>query len=353
MAIQYRSRLPYNPGVRALMFVGPGKLEWQDVPDATVQAPGDALVRPLAVAACDLDVALLHGHTPFSGPFPLGHEFVAEIVGVGAEVTGFRPGDRVVVPFQISCGVCERCRRGLTGSCRAVPPVSMYGFRPLGGDWGGALADLVRVPYAAHMLVPLPPNVDPVVLASASDNIADGWRAVGPPLAEYPRAPILVVGGIGSVPLYAVAVALALGAARVDYVDSDDGRLALAAELGATALPATSRPSRDDTYPITVDGSGRPVGLARALRALEPEGICTSVSIYFEDVPMPLLRMYTRGTRFVTGRVNSRAVLPHVLDLVTSGRLHPERVTSAVVPWQDAPYALRTPSLKPIVARDR
>jgi alcohol dehydrogenase len=63
--------------------------------------------------------------------------------------------------------------------------------------------------------------------------------------------------------------------------------------------------------------------------------------------------MYRRGTRFVTGRVNSRAVLPHVLDLVTSGRLHPERVTSAVVPWQDAPYALRTPSLKPIVARDR
>ena len=339
------------PAMRALMFLGPGKLEWQDVPDATVQAPTDAVVRPLAVAACDLDAALLHGQAPFTGPFPLGHEFVAEIVEVGAEVTGFRPGDRVVVPFQISCGVCGRCRRGLTGSCAAVPPVSMYGFRPLGGDWGGALADLVRVPYASHMVVPLPARVDPVALASVSDNVADGWRAVAPPLAEYPGAAILVVGGIGSIPLYAVAVAIALGAARVDYVDTDDGRLALAAALGATALPATSRPSRDDTYPITVDGSGRPVGLTRALRALEPEGICTSVSIYFEDVPMPLLRMYTRGTRFVTGRVNSRAVLPHVLELVTSGRLHPERVTSAVVPWEEAPNALGAPGLKPIVAR--
>ncbi|HEY3066544.1 MAG TPA: alcohol dehydrogenase catalytic domain-containing protein [Methylomirabilota bacterium] len=337
--------------MRTLTFLAPGKLEWREVPDAALQAAGDALVRPLAVAACDLDVALLRGHAPFPGPFPLGHEFVAEIVEVGADVAAHRRGDRVIVPFQISCGVCDRCRRGLTGSCRAVPPVSMFGFRPLGGDWGGALADLVRVPYASHMLVPLPPGVDAVAMASASDNVADGWRAVAPPLAEFPGAPVLIVGGIGSVPLYAVAVARAHGASRVDYVDTDEARLALAAALGATAIPASSPPARGATYPITVDGSGDPQGLVRALRALEPEGICTSVSIYFEDVPMPLLRMYTRGTRFVTGRVNSRAVLPHVLDLVTSGRLHPERVTSAVVPWDDAADALRAPALKPIVVR--
>ena len=339
------------PAMRALTVLAPGKLEWQDVPDASLQAAGDALVRPLAVAACDLDVALLRGQAPFAGPFPLGHEFVAEVVDVGAGVAGYRPGDRVVVPFQISCGACDRCRRRLTGSCRAVPPVSMYGFRPLGGEWGGALADLVCVPYAAHMLVPLPAGVDPVAVASASDNVADGWRAVAPPLVELPKAPVLVVGGMGSVPLYAVAVALALGAARVDYVDTDENRLALAAALGATAIPAAVRRPREETYPITVDGSGHRDGLIRALRALEPEGICTGVSIYFEDVPMPLLRMYTRGTRFVTGRVNSRVVLPRVLDLVTSGRLHPERVTSAVVPWDNAEEALRVPALKPIVVR--
>jgi threonine dehydrogenase-like Zn-dependent dehydrogenase len=338
------------PRMRALTFLAPGKLEWQEVPDAALQSSDDALVRPLAVAACDLDVALLHGRAPFSGPFALGHEFVAEIVDVGAGVTGYRGGDRVIVPFQISCGACDRCRRGLTGSCRAVAPVSMYGFRPLGGDWGGAFADLVRVPYAAHMLVPLPAGIDPVAVASASDNVADGWRAVAPPLTEFPGAPVLVVGGMGSVPLYAVAAALAHGAARVDYVDTDETRLALAAALGATAIAAASRPGRE-SYPITVDGSGHRDGLTRALRALEPEGICTSVSIYFEDVPMPLLRMYTRGARFVTGRVNSRAVLPRVLDLVASGRLHPERVTTAVVSWDDAPNALGAPGLKPIVVR--
>jgi threonine dehydrogenase-like Zn-dependent dehydrogenase len=254
------------------------------------------------------------------------------------------------VPFQIGCGACACCRSGRTGSCETVPPVSMYGFEPLGGRWGGALADLVRVPYAAHMLVRLPAGLDPATVASVSDNVADGWRAVGPPLAENPGARVLVLGGIGSVPLYAVACAVAAGAARVDYVDANPDRVKVAAALGAHA---SLRPSDTrDTYPITVDGSNDPRGLRRAIQSLEPEGICTSVSIYFGgDVPLPLLAMYTRGVRFVTGRVNSRAALPRVLELIAHGGLRPERVTSEIVPWDRAAEALAQPSLKPIVVR--
>ena len=110
----------------------------------------------------------------------------------------------------------------------------------------------------------------------------------------------------------------------------------MAAALGAhvSERPSTTR----ETYPITVDGSNDPRGLRRALQSLEPEGICTSVSIYFGgDVALPLLAMYTRGVRFVTGRVNSRAALPRVLDLVARGGLRPERVTSEIVPWSAAP----------------
>ena len=100
-----------------------------------------------------------------------------------------------------------------------------------------------------------------------------------------------------------------------------------------------------ETYPITVDGSNDPRGLRRAIQSLEPEGICTSVSIYFGgDVSLPLLAMYTRGVRFVTGRVNSRAALPRVLELIA-------RVTSEIVPWDRAAEALAQPSLKPIVVR--
>jgi alcohol dehydrogenase len=166
---------------------------------------------------------MIFGETPFQFPMHLGHECVAEVVE-GPD--RFAPGDRVVVPFQISCGTCERCRRGLTGNCESVPPLSMYGFGALGGEWGGMLSDLALVPYAEAMLVPLPEGVDPAVVPSAADNITDGWRAVAPPLAELPGADVLVAGGAArSVSLYAVDAALALGAASVTYVDTDPCQL--------------------------------------------------------------------------------------------------------------------------------
>jgi len=226
----------------------------------------------------------------------------------------------------------------------------MYGLAPLGGDWGGALADLVRVPFATHMMMAAPAGIAPATLASASDNVADAWRAVAPPLREFPGADVLIVGSASSIPLYAVAVARACGAGRVDFVATDEPVCAIASRLGAHATPGPI-PKRIGSYAITVDASHDPAGLVCALRSLEPEGVCTSVSIYFTDVPLPLLGMYTRGVRFVTGRVNSRAVLPSVLDLVATGRLHPEAVTSSVVAWDDAPAALASPSIKPIFVR--
>lgn len=212
--------------MRQLVYIKPGVAEWQDAADPRLASPDDAIVRPIAVAACDLDTALMRGLAPFPGPFPLGHEFVAEIVAVGEAVRGFAPGQRVIVPFQIACGQCDRCRRGLTGSCSAVPVGSMYGLRPrraapLGGDFGGALADLVRVPFAPHMLAPMPAGAEPAALASVSDNVSDAWRTVAPPLRESPGAAVLIVGSATSIPLYAILVARACGAGRVDFVAND------------------------------------------------------------------------------------------------------------------------------------
>src|SRR5712691_10412758 len=144
--------------MRQLFYLEPGKVEWREVDAPALEGEGEALVRPLAVALCDLDRGLLKGHTPFEGPFPLGHEFVGEVADAG-EAAGVQPGDRVVASFQISCGECERCRAGVTGSCTAVSPGSMYGLGAVGGDWGGALADQVRVPFARTMLFPTPEDV--------------------------------------------------------------------------------------------------------------------------------------------------------------------------------------------------
>src|SRR5215204_3923113 len=171
--------------MQQLMFEAAGEYVWRDAPDPEITAPEQAIVRPVAVACCDLDVAVAEGRLPMPPGHAVGHEGVAEIVAVGDSVREMKVGDRVIVPFQISCGTCGACRRGVTGSCAALPLMAMYGMAPLAGlDGGGFMSDLVVVPFADAMLLPVPAGVDPVAIASLSDNIPDGWRAIGPYRAE-------------------------------------------------------------------------------------------------------------------------------------------------------------------------
>jgi len=339
--------------MRRLLLDGPGALHWEQAPDPVLASPAGALVRPLAVATCDLDVGVLTGRYPLPGPYPLGHEGVAEVVAVAAEVSSVRPGDRVIVPFQISCGECAPCRRGRTGNCAAHPMMSTYGLGQLGGlDWGGFLADLVAVPHADAMLVPLPAGMDPVAVASASDNLPDAWRTVGPWLADTPGADVLVVGGdrgSWSIGLYAAGMAVALGAGRVVYLDQDAGRLSVAAALGATPVDGPP-PRKAGAFPITVDASGDPDGLRCALHSTAPDGTCTSSALYPTDVALPLLAMYSRGLAFRTGRVHARAALPAVLDLIAGG-FDPSLVTTAVAGFDDAVAVLRQPAGKTVLTQ--
>jgi threonine dehydrogenase-like Zn-dependent dehydrogenase len=327
--------------MQQLTYTAPNQLEWREAPEPQLGSDSAALVRPQAVATCDLDALIITGHSPFPPPFALGHECVAEVIDVGDAVESLRPGQLVSVPFQISCGDCDPCRRGRTGNCDRVDFMSTYGFGPAVERWGGFLSDLVCVPYADHMLVPVPAGLEPAAVASASDNISDAWRAVGPPLAEEQGGSVLIVGGAGpgSIGLYAAALAVALGAESVLYVDPDAARRRTAATLGAETI--AELPKRLGPFPITVDSSGDPDGLALALRSTAPDGICTSTAIYFGEQPsLPLLEMYTKGITFKTGRAHVREAMPQVLELAAAGKLRPEQVTTRVAPWDDAPDAL-------------
>ena len=212
---------------------------------------------------------------------------------------------------------------------------------PISGlDGGGFMSDLVLVPYADAMLIPVAETIDPVSVASLSDNIPDGWRAIGPftgelaSLDEVDRR-VLVVGRL-SIGLYAAAFAAALGA-HVDYVDTDAHRLAAAEKLGAVVHDRAKPDKSWDPYPVTVHTSTDPAVLAATLRATWPDGVCTDTGVYFQGpVQMPLLSMYTRGVRFVTGRVSARAVIPYVLELLADG-LDLSPAVGRVVAWEDAP----------------
>ncbi|WP_405493850.1 zinc-binding dehydrogenase [Nocardia sp. NBC_00511] len=334
--------------MKRLVLDGPSALRWEECAEPVLDAPGQALVRPVALATCDIDPAVLRGRFPLPGPFPFGHEGVAEVVAVGPDVTTVRPGDRVVVPFQISCGTCDSCVRGRTGNCTSHPLMSSFGLGVMGGlNWGGLWADLTLVPHADAMLVPLPPGVDPVAVASASDNIPDAYRTVAPHLAADPGAEVLVLGGVAasSIGLYAAGLAVALGSARVVYLDTDPGRLAIAAKLGAE--PIEGRPEeRVGRFPITVEAAGGAKALVAAVNATANDGVCTSVSVQTQDVALPLLEMYSRCCTFHTGRAHARTAIPAVLDLVASGRFDPGLVTTRVVPFAESREALLETPMK-------
>lgn len=341
--------------MRQLVFHGAGDLRWEEAPEPRLQDDRDVLVRPVAVARCDLDAPIAMGLYPMAPPFPMGHEMVGEVVDRGDDAGDVVVGDLVVVPFQISCGACAMCVRGFTGSCESVPPGSSFGLAPQGHVYGGALSDLVRVPFADHLLLPLPDGVDPVVACNVPDNVCDGYRTVAGPMRRWPDEPVLVVGGLAqSVGVFAAASAVALGAPRVVYVDQDAERLRLAAAFGAEAVeaPLDDLP-RDERFAVTVDASGLDQGREHAIRSTKPNGTCTSVSGGVAPrAPFPLPSMYAKGITYEVGRVHARATAPEVLDLVASGTLDPGIAIGRTVPFDGAVEAMTAPDVKLVLTAD-
>lgn len=237
----------------------------------------------------------------------------------------------------------------------SVPKLAAYGLGPLGGGvtFGGALCDVLRVPYADAMLVKLPARLDPIVAAALGDNAVDAFRTVAGPLAREPGASVLIAaGGAPSIGLYAVASARALDAGEVVYVDTNEERAVLAEKMGARAVREKFSDSlRVGRFPITVDATGREEGLRFVLGSTDIWGECTSIGIYFTDVAMPLFQLYTRGIHFVTGRVDVRRDLPAMLDAIATRGLDLTTTATNVIDWKDAANAWTEPATKLIVKR--
>lgn len=347
--------------MRQLTYIRPNLLEWWDVRAPRLQDDRDAIVQPLAVTRCDLDFYIANGSAPYAGPFAIGHETAGIVTEVGDAIAGFRPGDQVIVPFQISCGTCERCRRGRTNACSSVPFRASYGLKPVSGvEFGGALSDFLRVPFADHMLVRHPPGHALSQTASLADAATDAFAAVRPWLQREPGAAVLVIGGRAqSVGLLAVQSALALGAGRVVYLDDDTRRCALAKALGAEVhqAPANLGTGFDvppiGAFEIVVDAAGTVASLHLALRSVEPGGVCQRMYGDFrETTPVLLKHMYAIGITLRVGRVHARAELPDCLEHVRAGCLHPERVLTRRARFEDAHEAIKDPTIKVVFLRE-
>jgi len=343
--------------MRQLTYVGGSTIEWWDVPEPKLQDGRDALVRPLAVTRCDLDLTIVSGKAGLPGPFALGHETAGVVIDVGSAVKNFVPGDLVIVPFQISCGECERCRRGHTNACTSVPFRSSYGLKPVCGvEYGGALSDLLRVPFADHMLVRQPAGHALSQTAALADGATDAFSAVAYWLRQRPGAEVLVVGGFGqSLSMFSVQAALGCGASRVVYIDDDAQRLAKAKSLGAEVHEAPKGLVMDPigTFPIVIDAAATDASILLAIRSTEPNGVCQRMYGDFKEIsPVPLRHMYGVGVTLKISRVNVRAEMPDCIDHVRCGHFHPEHVITRKIRFEDAHEAIGDPTIRVAFVRD-
>lgn len=377
--------------MRELNLMSPGKLRWIEKASPTLLHDTDVIVRPFVASRCDADWLAMSslirgvwiadklgrldpvlrstfGPKSYAGPCAIGHECVAEVIEIGGAVTSVAVGDKVVVPWSISCGHCDMCLRGLTLKCSTARresgrenPVVCFGMGTLAGSYGdgsygGMMCDALRVPYANHMLAPIPNGIDPVRLAAASDSLADGWSRVAPHLARKPDARVLVVAGLArGIGLYAAGIAAAHGV-HVDYSDSSAQRLSIARSLGANAVarPSLVRfPAPTELYDIVVDASNLPAGIDYAVRSTAPGGICEVPSYHSANrTGVPLMHMTFTDITLHVGTSHVAATLPEVLSWMIAHDFPAEKVTPTVTEWDDAPRAYGTKrTTKPVLYR--
>ena len=339
--------------MKQLTLIGPNKLEWQDQPEPKLSGPLGAIVRPLAVGVCDFDRAVVAGRYP-ALPFPIavGHEIVAEVLELGAEVRNISLGMKVVLPLHINCGTCPSCQSKRTNSCSSRPTFSNYGLGALAGDWGGGMSDLLSLPYADAMAMPVPAGLSAAECAAVGCNLVDLHRTLVPHLSTFQNPRVLIVGGHAhNMGLYGIAIAQALGVDQIDFLDDAPHRLAAAEALGAQPILLSDIHSQKH-YDIAIDCSGDVNRLTIALGHLGPDGVCTPVWPSLDDATIPAGAMFMHNARLIMGQPHARAHMDPVLALMANKKFSSTSIPTEILPWDSAAEAFGFGETKRIFVRD-
>jgi glutathione-independent formaldehyde dehydrogenase len=291
---------------KALVYNGPRSVNIKNVPDAKVEQPTDVLVRITSTNICGSDLHMYEGRTDMKNGKILGHENLGEVLEVGKAVRQVRVGDRVCLPFNVSCGFCKNCERGLTGACVTMNPVTAgvaYGYAGM-GPYEGGQAELLRVPYGDFNCLLLPEDAeekedDYVMLA---DIFPTGYYAAD--LADIQPGESVVIYGSGPVGLMAAYSAGIRGASKIMVVDRHSDRLALAESIGAIPIDDSKGSPVEQVMELT-DGEGADKGcecvgyqahdleghehpnltLNNFVRSVRPTGALGVVGVFVEEDP--------------------------------------------------------------------
>src|ERR1700710_3124403 len=227
--------------MKALTWQGNQNVEVTDVPDPQIQEPTDAVIRVTSTAICGSDLHLYGVLGPYLKPGDvLGHEAMGVVEEVGADITNVAVGDRVVVPFNISCGHCWMCTRGLFAQCETTQVrdqgkgATLFGYTSLYGSVAGGQAQYLRVPQAQFGPIKVPEGAPDEQYLYLSDILPTAYQGVR--YADTPDGGTLAVLGLGPVGQFATRIAKSLGVERVIGVDRVPERRAAAERFGIETL---------------------------------------------------------------------------------------------------------------------
>ena len=309
--------------MRAVVFHGAGKKEWEEVPKPQIVDDGDAIVRVDAVTICGTDLHILKGDVPaVTEGRVLGHEAVGTIEEVGQGVRTLKPGDRVLVSCITACGRCRFCREGHYGLCIG------------GGGWilghtiNGTQAEYVRVPFADTSTYPIPEGVSDENVLMLSDIGPTGYE-VGVLNGDVMPGDVVAVVGAGPIGLSAMLTAQLFSPSHIIAIDVADARLEAAKSFGATAtINNSSEDARARVLQLT-DGMGADVAIEAVgipetfelcAELIRPGGNVANVGVHGKPATLHLEDLWIKDVTIKTGLVDTSST-PTLLKLIATGQL--------------------------------
>ena len=352
--------------MKALVYGGPGKKAWTEVPDPQLLEPTDAIVRIDTTTICGTDLHILKGDVPAVEPGRiLGHEGVGVITGVGSSITQLAVGDNVIISCIKSCGQCPNCKTGLYSHCLGSEGASGIGWI-FGHLINGTQAEYVRVPYAANSLYKLPEGVSDEQAVMLSDILPTGFE-IGVQYGRVKPGDTVAVIGAGPVGLAVVATAGLYGAAAVVAVDLDENRLERAREFGATHTVASSVADWKDQVLAVTDGAGvdvavEAVGIPEtfqmAVDLVRPGGNVANVGVHGRPVELHLEDLWIQNINISMGLVNANTT-PMLLRLVEQQKIaaemfatHHFTLDNILEAYDTFGRAAETKALKVVITRE-
>lgn len=367
-----------------MVFQGTHSVNVEEVPDAEIEEPSDVVIRVTSSAICGTDLHMYDGRTGAEPGLVFGHEPLGVVERAGDDVTMVKPGDRVVIPTHLYCGVCVNCARGFSAACMRVRPGGFgaaYGYAGM-GPYRGAQAELLRVPYADANCIPVagePGDELEDDLVLLADAFVTGWHATE--LANVTPGSTVAVFGAGAVGLLSAYSAILKGASEVYVVDDVKERLDKAGEIGATpvnfqegdpveqikalrrqrGLPLGEEPM--DGVGVGIDAVGfqahdrsdptheNPTQVISDLaRLINPTGHLGIAGVYAEKdlhpakegttdghLNVPWATLFSKGVSVGFGRTHDRRYTVLLRDMVHTGRAKPGVIVSHHGSLEDAP----------------